>query len=241
MVAGRPTGAEAAEGTGPPPSRLSTAPPRVPYRWVAWWPVRRLRRLLVRWCYRPIISIWLRGFAVEGAQHILPGPVIYAATHTSMADTPLLLWALGARAERTLVTAARDYFFRRSRPGFGPLVALAFGAVPIDRTGSPRRSLSDAVTWLRNGFSLVIYPEGEIPAPASRGARLRRGVALLAKETRCPVVPVRIVGASALLPAGVHWPRRATVRITFLPAVFFADAENASQFTERLTATFISS
>jgi 1-acyl-sn-glycerol-3-phosphate acyltransferase len=224
---------------GAKPCKRGRGQDSLAYRWAMRWPTRRVRRLLVRWCYRPLIRIWLRGFAVAGVEHIPPGPVIYAATHTSMADTPLLLWALGARADRTVVTAARDYFFRRTRPGLGPLVALAFGAVPIDRTGFPRRSFNDAITWLRNGFSLLIYPEGEIPAEATQGKRLRRGVALLAKEARCAVIPVRIVGASSLLPAGVHWPRRAMVRITFFPPVFFADDENAAQFTDRLTSLLV--
>jgi 1-acyl-sn-glycerol-3-phosphate acyltransferase len=197
--------------------------------------VRRIRWLLIRWLYRPVMRIWLRGFTVAGVEQIPPGPVIYAAAHTSMADTPLLLWALGERADRTVVTAARDYFFRRSRPGFGPLVALAFGAVPIERTGSPRRSLTDALTWLRNGFSLVIYPQGTIPAHTEDERRLRRGVALLAKEAHCAVVPVRVMGAVTLLPAGVHWPHRAIVRITFLPPLLRRDAENTYQFTERLS------
>jgi 1-acyl-sn-glycerol-3-phosphate acyltransferase len=197
--------------------------------------VRVIRRLLIHWLYRPIIRIWMRGFTVEGTARIPPGPAIYAATHTSMADTPLLLWALGRRADRTVVTAARDFFFRRSRPGFGPLVALAFGAVPIERTGSPRASLNDAITWLRNGFSLVIYPQGEISADSAAERRLRRGVALLAKEAHCAVVPVRIVGAATLLPAGVHWPRRATVYVTFLPPLLRRDAENTPQFMDRLS------
>jgi 1-acyl-sn-glycerol-3-phosphate acyltransferase len=193
-----------------------------------------IRRILIRWCYRPIIRIWLRGFAVDGVEHIPPGPVIYAAMHTSMADTPLLLWALGPRAGRTLVTAARDFFFRRSRPGFGPLVALAFGAVPIDRTGPARESLNDAITWLRNGYSLIIYPQGAIPARSEDERSLHRGVALLARGAGCPVIPVRIVGAADLLPAGVHWPRRANLQITFLPSLRYMDIENATQFTERL-------
>ncbi|MGI8687492.1 MAG: lysophospholipid acyltransferase family protein [Thermomicrobiales bacterium] len=203
----------------------------LPYRWVGWWPVRLLRCALVVCCYYPVLRIWMRRLTVEGREHIPPGPVIYAATHTSMADTPLILWAVGARRNRLVVTAARDFFFRRNRPGFGPFV---FGAIPIDRTGSPRQSLNDVITWLRSGFSVVAYPQGTIPGHAEDGTRLHRGVALLAKQTHCPVVPVRIVGASELLPAGIHWPRRATVRIMFLPPILLADTENAKRFMDQL-------
>ncbi|MHB8647864.1 MAG: lysophospholipid acyltransferase family protein [Thermomicrobiales bacterium] len=208
----------------------------LPYRWVGWWPTRVLRRALVVWGYYPFMRLWIRRLMVEGRERIPPGPVIYAAAHTSMADTPLILWAVGTRRDRLVVTAARDYFFRRNRPGFGPFVALAFGAIPIDRTGSPRQSLDDARTWLRSGFSLVIYPQGEIPGPAEDERPLHRGVALLAKEARCPVVPVRIVGASDFLPAGVHWPRRATLCVTFLTPILYRKTENAERFTQRLAS-----
>lgn len=207
----------------------------LPYRWVGWWPVRLVRRFLVTCVYRLILAPWMRRFVVEGTGHIPPGPVIYAATHTSMADTPLILRALGGWGDRVVVTAARDFFFRRSRPGFGPFVALAFAAVPIDRTGPARQSLNDAITWLRRGYSLVIYPQGTIPAPAEDEMRLQRGVALLARAAQCPVVPVRIVGAANLLPAGVHWPRRAEVCVTFLSPILYDEAENADRFTARLS------
>lgn len=207
----------------------------LPYRWVGWWPVRAVRRFLTSCLYPLLLAPWLRRFAVEGTAHIPPGPVIFAATHTSMADTPLILRALGRRGDRIVVTAARDFFFRRARPGFGPFVAVAFGAVPIDRTGSPRQSLNDAVTWLRSGFSVVIYPQGTIPGRAEDEKRLHRGVALLARQSRRPVVPVRIAGAAGLLPAGVHWPRRAAVCVTFLPPILYGRDENAVCFTERLS------
>jgi 1-acyl-sn-glycerol-3-phosphate acyltransferase len=206
----------------------------LPYRWAGWWPVRLLRNGLVAYGYYPFVRIWVRRLVVEGREHIPSGPVIYAATHTSMADTPLILWAVGARRDRLVITAARDFFFRRDRPGFGPFAALVFAAVPIDRTGSPRRSLNDAITWLRRGFSIVIYPQGTIPGHAEDETRLQRGVALLAKRSGCPVVPVRIIGASDFLPAGVHWPRRASVCITFLTPILHTDRENAKRFTDRL-------
>ncbi len=219
---------------------MNKASKPLPYRWVGWWPVRLLRRALAAHGYRLLLGFWMRGFVVEGRGHIPPGPVIFAATHTSMTDTPLILRALGARGDRVVVTAARDYFFRPSRRWLGPLVALGFGAVPIDRTGPARQSLHDARTWLRRGFSLVIYPQGTIPGPAEDETALRRGVGLLAKASRCPVVPVRITGAATLLPAGVHWPRPASVCVTFLMPVLCAESESSQRFTDRLRAIIFS-
>ena len=171
-------------------------------QWVGWRPVRMLRRVLVTGLYHPMLRIWLSSFVVTGCEHIPAGPVIFAAQHTSMADTPLLLIALGERADRLVITAARDYFFRPSRPGLGALVGLAFGAIPIDRTGFARHTLTEISVWLSAGFSVVIYPHGTIPENDTQTLRLRRGVALLARRSGCPVVPVRFTGAAKLLPPG---------------------------------------
>lgn len=193
---------------------------------MGWWPLRRLRRLLTVGVYRPLLGVWVREFTVTGREQIPPGPVIFAATHTSMADTPLLLWALGARGDRLVVTAARDYFFRRSRPLLGALVGVAFAAVPFDRVGFARRSLAAARTWLACGSSLVIYPHGTIPAHPAEAARLHRGVAVLARASGCAVVPVRLTGAATLLPPGVHWPHRAAVCVAFLPPLRWEHGKN---------------
>ncbi len=182
----------------------------------------------------PLLHIWLRSFVVTGREHVPPGPVIFAARHTSMADTPLLLMALGRRADRLVVTAARDYFFRRSRPGFGALVGVAFGAIPIDRIGFASRSLRDAEAWLDAGFSVALYPHGTIPANDVEARQIRRGVALLARRSAIPVIPVRFIGAADLLPPGVHWPRRAAVTVAFLPPLMPAPDEGNHAFTARL-------
>ena len=207
-------------------------------QWVGWRLIRVLRRVLVVGLYHPLLRIWLSYFVVTGRENIPPGPVIFAAQHTSMADTPLLLIALGKRADRLVVTAARDYFFRRSRPGFGVLVGVAFGAVPIDRTGFARRSLTDVAAWLSAGFSVVMYPHGVIPESDVHAQRLRRGVALLARQSGCPVVPVRFTGAARLLPANVHWPRRGAVTVTFCAPLVADPDKPLTVLTNRLLHAF---
>ncbi len=203
-------------------------------------PVRMFRYRLIHGVYRPFLGCFLREFAVTGREHIPPGAVIYAATHASMADTPLLLWAIGTRANRTAVLAARDYFFRSPHSLHGALVGAAFGAVPVDRVGFARRSLDDAVMWLRSGYSLVVYPHGMIPDGLQDAALLHRGVALLARQSGCPVVPVRIVGSDVLLPAGIHWPRRAAVSLVFSPPLQPEIGERNAMFIARLhTALFV--
>lgn len=202
--------------------------------WVGWWPFRVVRRLITVYLCRVVLRPWLRRVIVTGRETVPPGPVIFAATHTSMTDTPLVLWALGGRADRMVVTAARDYFFHRSRPLLGVLVGVAFAAVPFDRTGFARRSLVAARAWLDKGFSLVIFPHGTIPANATEMARLHRGVAALTRLSGYAVVPVRLTGAATLLPPGVHWPRRAVVTVAFLPPLAPLHGEPLAAFTARL-------
>jgi len=75
--------------------------------------------------------------------------------------------------------------------------------VPIDRSGASAAegALAAAERILGEGGLFGIYPEGT----RSHDGRLYRGktgVARLALETRCPVVPVAVVGTDVVAPPG---------------------------------------
>ena len=68
------------------------------------------------------------------------------------------------------------------------------GSIPVDRddTRAAQKSLDLALTHLQQGGAFGIYPEGT----RSRDGRLyrgRTGVAWLALQARCPVVPVALL------------------------------------------------
>jgi len=79
----------------------------------------------------------------------------------------------------------------------------AAGYIPIDRSGGKRavKSLIEAARRIREGASIVIFPEGT----RSRDGRLQEfktGAFMLALKSGCPIVPVAIKGTHEILPKG---------------------------------------
>lgn len=133
------------------------------------------------------------------------GPVVFVSNHSSHLDAPLILCSLPTRwRERTAVGAAADYFF--DARGRAAATAIAFNAFPVDRAGG-RRDTSTAQLLLRDGWSLVVFPEGTRSRDGWVG-RFRHGAARLCVEEGVPAVPIAIRGAYAAMPRGSGWPRR---------------------------------
>ncbi|WP_374215946.1 1-acyl-sn-glycerol-3-phosphate acyltransferase [Frankia sp. AiPs1] len=161
-------------------------------------------------------------------------PVVIVSNHTSHLDAPMLLCALPGRVRsRTAVTAAADYFFGSVWRGAGS--ALAFATVPIDRSGGAPSSTP--MDLLRDGWNLVIFPEGTRSKDGARG-RFRLGAAYLAINAGVPVVPVGVRGAFAAMPRGRSWPvaGRPQVTVRFGRPLRPVPGEDVRTFTARLAA-----
>jgi 1-acyl-sn-glycerol-3-phosphate acyltransferase len=159
---------------------------------------------------------------VSGLENLrgLKPPFLLASNHSSHLDTPAILLALPPRLRRrTLVAAAADYFFDEAWKG--ALVALAVGAIAVERERPPRQSVKLVRRLLAEGWNLVLFPEGG----RSVDGRLqigKRGIAHLAAAAGVPVVPVGVLGTFAALPYGDHWPRHAQVEVRFGTPLFTA-------------------
>ena len=88
--------------------------------------------------------------------------------------------------------------------------------MPVERE-NPRaaaRSLIRAVDKIKDGFSLLIFPEGgRTRQPTMRP--FKSGAARIAMQAGCPIVPMAIVGTRKILPPGsahLH-PGRSELRI----------------------------
>lgn len=143
---------------------------------------------------------------VEGAERLpREGGVIIASTHTATLD-PVIL---GCVFPRPLTFMAKEELFR-----FPPFAALirTLGAFPVRRGEPDRRALRKAVTLLRQGRCLVIFPEGT-RNPNWQLRQPELGVALLAEWTKTPVLPVAILGSEFLMPKGKFFPRPAQLQV----------------------------
>jgi 1-acyl-sn-glycerol-3-phosphate acyltransferase len=68
---------------------------------------------------------------------------------------------------------------------------------------------------LEDGALVGIFPEGKCVKPGEV-VPYRPGVAVLAKDTGVPIIPVRLVNANEVLPLGKKFPRRgSTVYVLF--------------------------
>ncbi len=148
---------------------------------------------------------------LEAFMATLPGggPVILAANHASYLDPP----AVGMAFPRPLRFVAWDGLFKV--PIFAALIR-ALGAVPVshENKGSAAGLLRQVMGFLEDGFSVLIFPEGE-RTPDGSFLPLEGGVALLALKTGAPVVPVWIEGTWEAYPIHRRFPRPRKVTIRF--------------------------
>ncbi len=147
--------------------------------------------------------------SIAGTDRLPPEPYIVAANHRSLLDGPLLVNEFNRIRRRAMHMIAFQEPF--SHPFYG-LVLKASGCIPFDRGDPASRVhvLRVALGFLAAGEPVGVFPEAHL----SRTAVMRRGrpgVALLALESGCPVVPVGLRGTERVLEPGTgrFRPRRA--------------------------------
>src|SRR6266571_1661479 len=201
--------------------------------WARQEPVRSLRWLIQRGLLLPFTEVMAHP-KVEGREWVreLERPVIFAANHSSHADTSLILHALTDRArDRTVVAAAADYWFKR--PLLGNLVSLFLNTFPFSRTSGAQAQLHSSSQLLKSGWNLVLFPEGS-RSPDGRIQEFKPGVGHLAKETGTPVVPMHIRGAYQVMPRGQKLPLPGPVRVRIGKPMTVQTAEGSREFTARV-------
>ena len=115
------------------------------------------------------------------------GPVLIAANHQSFLDPPLVG---GMAIQRQTSFVARAGLFK-----FKPFAKLisALNSVPMNDEEGDLGAIKIILKRLAGGHSVVIFPEG---SRTDTGAMqpFKRGVALLVKRAKCPVVPAAVEG-----------------------------------------------
>ena len=164
-------------------------------RWLLWF----LYKVLWRTVFGVVIGlryVWAK------APHP-DGPVIYIANHNSHLDAMSLMTIVPShRIHLTHSVAAQDFF---GRSGFRSWsMKNLVNAVLISRTKEERDvdpiELLDAM--LRQGHSLILFPEGTRGVPGVM-ADFKRGVGHLAsRHPEIPVIPVYLDGLYRNLPKG---------------------------------------
>jgi len=170
---------------------------------------------------------WLRIDGLDNLREI-DGPVMFAANHQSHMDAPVILAALPARLRYRLATAMAKEFFK---PHFFPeqysrmawftnslnyyLASLFFNAFPLpQREAGARQTLQYIGEVLSDGFSVLIFPEGE-RTEKGEIRRFRPGIGMIASRMEAPVVPVRLEGLDRVLHHSWRMAKPGHARIAF--------------------------
>ncbi len=142
-------------------------------------------------------ALWMAGVKLEvtGREKVpTEGPVIFMSNHQGNFDILSLFIAI----PRQFAWIAKEELF--SIPVFGHSMARA-GYIPLDRSDGRRamKSIESAAAMIRNGRSVVIFPEGT----RTRDGNLlpfKRGGFLLAAKAGVPIVPLTINGSALVNP-----------------------------------------
>jgi 1-acyl-sn-glycerol-3-phosphate acyltransferase len=182
------------------------AGPLFPAAWGALW---ESFYFLLKCFARLVLRTLFRVRRVEGPDELPEGGVLVCANHQSYLDPSFVQLALRRRATFVMT----DDFYRV------PLARWFFelvGAIPVDRSRRVRGSVVRAAALLRLGRVVAVFPEGKISPPGALG-RAQRGIAVLARRGRVPVVPVAVDGGARAWGRGARWMRTSDVRIAVGP------------------------
>jgi long-chain acyl-CoA synthetase len=142
---------------------------------------------------------------IEGASNV---PVhtnfIVVANHASHLDMGLVKMALGEAGKDLVALAAADYFFdnKYKRAYMDNFTNL----VPMERSGSLRKSLRHALSFLERGYNALVFPEGT-RSMSGEMAEFKPVLGFLALTARTGILPVYLHGTYEAFPKGSNMIR----------------------------------
>src|SRR5690606_34937430 len=135
-------------------------------------------RLLFRLVYR---------WEIRGAEHVpSEGAVVVCCNHINNLDPPLL----GSALERPIRFMAKEELFKIPVLSF---LIRRFGAFPVNRGAADKRAVKQALTFLKQGEVLGVFPEGTRSRTGELGAG-HTGAAFIALKGKAQVVPAAVIG-----------------------------------------------
>ncbi|TYR81160.1 1-acyl-sn-glycerol-3-phosphate acyltransferase [Priestia megaterium] len=165
-----------------------------------------------RWA-RALMRITGSEINVRGQHNIPKGPVLFVSNHQGNFDVPVLLGFINKPFG----------FFSKAEVKKIPLVPRwmeVMECVFIDRSNRKAavQSLKESVSLLKNGHSLVIFPEGTRSKGGPVG-EFKTGGVRMAIEAGVPIVPIAIDGTYEIMEQSKFGFKKGHVTVTILPPV----------------------
>lgn len=160
---------------------------------------------------------------VRGLENMPSDPALYVSNHQGNFDIPLLLAYLGKpKGIVAKISLLKMPFINRWMH--------YFGCVFIDRDDARQslKVLSEAENRLREGHSMIIFPEGTRSKSHHIG-EFKSAALKLAYKSGVPVVPVAIDGTYRIMEQQKYFIKPGMVRLTVLPPMETANLNKEEQ------------
>ncbi|MCS6985499.1 MAG: 1-acyl-sn-glycerol-3-phosphate acyltransferase [Leptospiraceae bacterium] len=174
--------------------------------------VRKLHILAVFWGRVGMALLWsypkIYGKLRENLRH---EALVLASNHQSQID---ILIALAAYPINFLFMSKKEVFNI-------PLVGTAMrkmGYISVDRENPTKAALSikEAIRELKQGYAVLIYPEGTRSPNAAEMLPFKLGTLRIASEGEFPIVPIVVYGTQQISDKGKRfylWPHKTAILI----------------------------
>jgi long-chain acyl-CoA synthetase len=222
-------------------------------RWAQRAPVRWLRLAVYYLLVWPATQI-LGHPKIVGRENLrgVRGPVLIVSNHiTRRADIGLILAALPLRFRHRLATAMggetllqmrsppRDWFFAKRwayRLGYGLVIAL-FNVFPLPQFSGFRESFRYTGESTDRGYSVLVFPEGEVNDSATGVmAKFQSGVGLLAENLGVLIVPMRLDGVWKMKRERRRFAHPGEITVRIGAPVTFPPSTSPDEIARRLEA-----
>lgn len=177
--------------------------------------------------FRPVVRVWGR-LEVEGLEHLpAEGPLLIVGNHDSYWD-PVVI-GLAAIRRRQIRALSKSSLWKVK--GLNKVLD-GMGQIPIVRGSGDADALDRAITELRAGSCIGIFPEGT--RSLGRTLRPRSGLGrLVAAVPEATIVPTAVTGSTDI----PRFPKRPRLHVRFLaPAEGLRPGESPSDLAVRVVA-----
>ncbi|NLY10673.1 MAG: 1-acyl-sn-glycerol-3-phosphate acyltransferase [Firmicutes bacterium] len=161
--------------------KLIDARDQITYRYL-----RRLARVL----------IWLTGsrVTVKGEENLpKKGPVVFIANHPGHFDSAVILGYINMPKGFVSIVEAKNFFIISTWMKYAHCVFMDRKDLRQSLT-----TINEAIDYVNQGYSMVIFPEGQLNHGQGVG-EFKRGSLKLATKPSVPIVPLTITGTEIIL------------------------------------------